>query len=205
MVFLESLESRLFLSATPAQVSAALKVIKTQGSVVTANLKVLDKMGKSDFAVVAADVKRLKATKTQASLVKAANSAGKSLVSTLSKDLASGASSINKLVSRLVADEKKLTKTPASATLQARVSADNSSLNSALGAFRSKLSADGDSGAVTTALNAIATANSSDAKTGTDVTTAEININDNLDTFTTSVTTYASDVAALQTLYASPT
>ena len=204
MAFLESLESRLFLSATPAQISAALKVIKTQGSVVSANLKVLDKMGKADIAVVTADVKRLKAASTQASLVKAAVGAEKTLVSTLAKDLSGGASSINKLVSRLVADEKKLTKTPTSATLLAKVASDNSLLTSALSAFRSKLSSDRSSENLSTALNAIATANSTDAKTGTDVTTAETDINDNLDTFTASVTTYTTDISALQTLYASP-
>lgn len=203
MSHLEFLEGRLFMSATPAQVASGVKVIKTQESLVNADLKHLDKAGKADFAVITADVKRLKAAKTEASLGRAANSDAKSLVSGLEKTQSAGATLINKDVAKLLADEKKLAKNSTDAGLQANVSADNAQLTTDANAVLAKLSAAADTTAVNNDLNAVAAANSSDAKTGTDVAAAESDIEINLGTARNDANTlYTTDVTGFENLFA---
>jgi hypothetical protein len=202
MAFLESLESRLFLSVTPAQSSAAVKVIRTELATVNADLKQLKKQLNADIAIIMADIKRLKATRTEHALTLTLSRAAHTFVSLLQTGENAGAASVNRDANRLVAAERSLAKKPALASLQQKANNAATLLTNDATTAVTKLSIDASTITIDNVLTSIATANSTGTKTITDVATTRNDINNTLSpTGQNAIQAYKTDVAALVNLY----
>ena len=129
MALLEALESRVLMSVTAAQISAAATAVRSSEAVVKADLKALGLRAKQDAGVIASDLKSLSASATQSALAKTAAGVAVGILTGSGKQLATASAAINKLVGKLVSDEKKLAKKPTSTTIQAQVSADIAALS----------------------------------------------------------------------------
>jgi len=202
MALIESLESRVLFSVTPAQSTAALKAIATQEAIVVVDLNHLVNQRLADAAAINADLRRLRVTAADRSLVRAADIAATTLINALHKDESEAALGINLDARVLVGNERVLSHDPTSTIKLTRANADNNILTLNANLALTKFMTDSDTTTLDADLTAIASANSSDTQTSTDVTTEETDLANNLATATTDATTlFDTDVPALQALY----
>lgn len=119
MTFLETLESRVLLSATPAQIAAALKGAKADDGKINGDIAAINSLLNKAAGTIKGDLTKLGVVKTDASLENAELSAAKSYVNSMKSDIKFYAPEFNKDAAKLVSDEKKAAKqNPPSASLR---------------------------------------------------------------------------------------
>jgi hypothetical protein len=171
---IESLESRLFLSASATVLTSDLKALAAEVKIIKVGYAAFGSELLADGKALKADLKRLKsAAKTNSKLFNALDKDTRGAYSKFGADLKAWTGPVAKDAATAVADAKTLLKKPGNAKLTAKVTADIAKVQAADSVGEAKVAAGvaGLEGAPVTAAGSIATANSGDAATQTAVAT----------------------------------
>ena len=184
MAFLEALESRVLLSATPAQIAAALKQARADEGKINADIAAINSLFNKAAGTIKGDLTELGVVKTDASLESAALSAAKSYVNSMKSDIKFYAPEFNKEAAKLVSDEKKAAKqNPLSSSLKDMLRADFAVFSAISFEGINPFTFQSQAPTVDSALDAIVAAN----PTGTKLAADEATIKSNLATKVTKV------------------
>lgn len=175
MAFLETLESRVLLSATPAQMAAALKQAKTDEGKINADVAAINSLLNKAAGTIKGDLTKLGAVKTDASLESAELSAAKTYVNSMKSDIKFYAPEFNKEAATLFSEGKKYAKQPSS-SLQSELKADFAVLGTISFEGINPFTFQSKAPTVDSALDAIVTANPTGTTLSGDVTTIESNL-----------------------------
>lgn len=127
MAFLETLESRVFFSATAAQAAAEIKTVKNDEGKLRAIVSQVGAQLSKDIGIVKSELSHLGVSKTQASLIATAVTGEKALGASLKTDVKFYFPELNTEAAKLVSDNKKLAKKP-SADLRDQIEGDDAAL-----------------------------------------------------------------------------
>jgi hypothetical protein len=177
MAFLETLESRMLMSATPAQIAATLNHARVDEGKINADIAAINSVLAKAAGTVKGDLTKLGVVKTDASLENAALSAGKSYVNSMKSDIKWYAPEFNKEAVKLVSDEKKAAKRqPVSSSLHNMLRADFAVFSAISFEGINPFTFYSQAPMVDSALDAIVTANPTGTKLAADVTTIKSNL-----------------------------
>jgi hypothetical protein len=170
MAMLETLESRVLMSATPAEISEKVNAIHYEAQFMVGDVQGLKAELATDSKTIAADVGATRLAKADKTMLTAASAKAKHLLANLSRTWHANTATLNHQVSKLAADGNLQLKKPSSTKLEKKVSADIAALSAhsttAINAYNS--SANWSS--LYTKLQSIAQANPSASTLSSDIT-----------------------------------
>jgi len=190
MGMLETLESRVLMSATPGQVSAAVSAVHTHELALVADQKKLIAEITSGSKAVGGDVAKAGLAKADKALLGSASSVGKNLLAAFGKDFHTYAPVVLHEAKKLGTDGKLLLKKPTNMALSAKVSADIAAMTATDTAAIKAFGVAGDWSSFNTALQAVAQSDLPNATLSND-------INKVMNTLSTQLHTTDLDVATL--------
>ncbi|HSZ55383.1 MAG TPA: LEPR-XLL domain-containing protein [Tepidisphaeraceae bacterium] len=176
MKFLEPLESRILMSATPGQIAATLKQAKTDEAKISADVAAINSQLNKAAGTMKGDLSKLGVLKTDASLEGAGLAAAKAFVNSMKSDIKFYAPEFNKDAAKLVSDEKKFAKSPGNTSLQTMLRADFAAFSAISFEGINPFTFNSMAPAVDSALDAIVAANPTGTKLASDVATIKSNL-----------------------------
>jgi hypothetical protein len=170
MAMLEALESRVLMSATPAEISEKVNAIHHEAQFMVGDVQGLKAEIAGDSKTIAADVSAAGLAKSDKTMLSAAGAKAKHLLANLGRTLHGNTATLNHQVSKLAGDGNLQLKKPSSTKLEKKVSADIAALSAhstiAVNAYNSAA----DWSSLFTELQSIAQANPGASTLSSDIT-----------------------------------
>jgi hypothetical protein len=176
MALCETLESRVFLSASPAKIAAAVHTGHADEGKVKSSVHALAAALTKDEKTINADLSKLGVSGAQASLIAAVSITGGTLVSNWSTSINTLAPEYNTAMSTLVSQEKQFKKNPTDANLKDEIRATLGGFTEIYVLGNNTFTFDTVAPTIYAALNAITAANPSSSKVAADIKKIETSL-----------------------------
>jgi hypothetical protein len=170
MAMLETLESRVLMSATPAEISERANAIRSEAAFMVADIQGVKAELATDSKTIAADLSAAGLSKTDKTMLIAAEAKAKHLLANLNRAFHGNAATLKHQVNKLAADGNLLLKKPTSTKQGKKVNTDIAALSAhssiATGAYDNAA----DWSSLYTSLQSIAQANPAASTLSSDIT-----------------------------------